>query len=119
MLYAGQITQIFAIGPGKLSVLFLYRRIFRGVVFDIVTWLLIGIVLAWMIAFFFANLLECVPIKEAFINVPGVGGNPRCIDAIPMYFAQVYSDFAIDVLIIMVPIPLGKRRKGRPCSGRG
>lgn len=57
-------------------------------------------------AFFFANLLECVPISEAFKNAPGMGGNPKCINAIPMYLSQVYSDVVLDVLILAIPIPL-------------
>ncbi|KAF1962133.1 hypothetical protein CC80DRAFT_154805 [Byssothecium circinans] len=106
MLYAGQLSQIFAIGPTKISVLLFYRRIFRGKAFNIAVWALIVLVSAWIIGFFFANLFECVPIKEAFVNAPGMGGNPKCIDALPMYLAQVYSDAVLDVLILVLPIPL-------------
>jgi len=114
MLYAGQLSQIFAIGPAKISALLFYCRIFRGTVFNIATWFLIGLVAAWMVAFFFANLLECVPISEAWVNAPGLGGNPKCIHAVPMYLAQVYSDVVLDVLILVVPIPpseYGLRRR--------
>jgi hypothetical protein len=105
-LYAGQLSQIFAIGPTKISVLLFYRRIFSGKLFHLVTWMLIGLVVGWMIAFFFANLLECVPISEAFVNAPGLAGNPKCINAIPMYLSQVYSDVVLDVLILIIPMPL-------------
>ncbi|KAF2197121.1 hypothetical protein GQ43DRAFT_403698 [Delitschia confertaspora ATCC 74209] len=105
MLYAGQLSQIFAIGPAKISVLLFYRRIFRGVIFNFTTWSLIGLVAAWMTSFFFANLLECLPISQAFVNAPGLGGDPHCINAVPMYLAQVYSDVVLDVLILIVPIP--------------
>jgi hypothetical protein len=105
-LYAGQLSQIFAIGPTKISVLLFYRRVFRGTFFHIATCTLIALVSAWVIAFFFANLFECIPISEAFVNAPGMGGNPKCIDAIPMYLAQVYSDVIFDLLILIIPIPL-------------
>jgi hypothetical protein len=105
-LYAGQLSQICAIGLAKISVLLFYRRIFRGTLFNVATWTVIGLVAAWMVAFFFANLLECLPISEAFVNAPGLGGNPKCINAIPMYLAQVYSDVVLDVLILAIPIPL-------------
>lgn len=108
MLYAGQLSQIFAVGPGKLSVLLFYRRIFRGAHFNVATWILIGLVSVWMVAFFFANLFECVPISRAFINAPGMGGDPHCINAVPMYLSQVYSDMILDVFILILPIPLGK-----------
>lgn len=106
MLYAGQLSQIFAIGPTKISVLLFYRRIFRGKVFNIMTWTLIVLVCVWMVAFLFANMFECIPITEAFVNAPGLGGNPNCIDAVPMYLSQVYSDAVLDVLILVLPLPL-------------
>ncbi|PHH90572.1 hypothetical protein CDD83_3259 [Cordyceps sp. RAO-2017] len=106
MLYAGQLSQALAIGPTKIAVLLLYRRIFRGRAFSIITWLLIAVAAGWTVAFFFANMLECVPVEEAFKNAPGLGGNPRCINAVPMYLSQVYSDVIIDALILAVPIPL-------------
>ena len=40
------------------------------------------------------------------MNAPDMGGNPKCIDAIPMYWAQVYSDVILDLLILIIPIPL-------------
>ncbi|KAJ4296368.1 hypothetical protein N0V90_006413 [Kalmusia sp. IMI 367209] len=106
MLYAGQLSQILAIGPAKISVLFFYRRIFRGTVFKVANWTLIALVIIWMIGFFFANMFECVPIREAFVNAPGMGGNPKCIKALPMYLAQVYSDAILDILILVLPMPL-------------
>lgn len=108
MLYAGQLSQMLAIGPTKISMLLLYRRIFRGRAFDIITWTLIALVVGWTVAFFFSNMLECIPIHEAWRNAPGLGTNPHCVDAVPMYLAQVYSDVVIDALILVVPIPLGK-----------
>ena len=108
MLYAGQLSQMLAIGPTKISMLLLYRRIFRGSTFNIVTMVLIALAVGWTVAFFFSNMLECVPIHEAWRNAPGLGGNPHCVDAVPMYLTQVYSDVAIDVLIFVVPIPLGE-----------
>ena len=108
MLYAGQLSQMLAIGPTKISMLLLYRRIFRGSTFNIVTMILIALAVGWTVAFFFSNMFECVPIHEAWRNAPGLGGNPHCVDAVPMYLTQVYSDVVIDVLIFVVPIPLGE-----------
>lgn len=61
----------------------------------------------WSVGYFFANLLECLPISQSWASAPGQG-NPACIDALPMYFSQVYSDVALDCMIIVVPIPFGK-----------
>lgn len=115
MLYAGQLSQTLALGPTKISVLLFYRRIFRGQIFTVVNWTLIGICTSWTVAFFFANTLECIPITDAFENAPGLGGNPNCIDALPMYLSQVYSDVAIDALVLIVPIPLGSSSQRCRC----
>ncbi|KAF2496998.1 hypothetical protein BU16DRAFT_526054 [Lophium mytilinum] len=107
MLWAGQLSQIFAIGPAKISVLLFYNRIFRGRTFNIINWALIALVSMWMIGYFFANLLECVPISHSFINAPGINlDRKHCIDAVPMYLSQVYSDLVLDALILIVPLPL-------------
>ena len=110
MLYAGQLSQTIAIGTAKISVLLLYRRIFRGDTFNKVTYGLLALVLGWTIAFLFANMLECVPIDQSWVAAPGQGGNPHCIHAIAMYFSQVYSDVILDISILIVPIPLSMYR---------
>jgi len=106
MLYGIQLTQTLAVGPTKISVLLFYRRIFRGKYFNIITWILIGLMTGWTAAFLFANMFECVPISESFKNAPGLGTNPKCIHTVPMYMAQVYTDVIMDVLILIVPLPL-------------
>jgi hypothetical protein len=118
MLWAGQLSQIFAIGPAKISVLLFYNRIFRGKTFTIINWVLIALATMWMIGYFFANLLECVPIERSFINAPGIGlDREHCIDAVPMYLSQVYSDLVLDALILVVPLPLSTYRTSLPGYG--
>lgn len=107
MLYAGQLSQMLAIGPTKISMLLLYRRIFRGKIFDFLTYTLIVLVTGWTISFLFANMLECLPISESWKNAPGLGTNPHCIKAVPMYLSQVYIDVVLDAMILVLPIPLG------------
>ncbi|KAK3178291.1 hypothetical protein OEA41_000424 [Lepraria neglecta] len=60
--FASQLMQTLTFGFTKLAVLFLYKRIFVGKVFSITVWTMIGIVIVWTISFFFANLLQCLPI---------------------------------------------------------
>ena len=101
-------TQTLAIGPTKIAILVFYRRIFVGRAFNIITYIMIGIMIAWTVAFLFANMFECWPIEESWKNAPGLGTNTHCIATIPMYMAQVYTDVIMDVLILVLPIPLGK-----------
>ena len=56
---------------------------------------MVGITIAWNIAFFFANLYQCGP--QLSINWTGFGGTvDDCIDTERMYLAQAWSDVFTD-----------------------
>ena len=57
--FSFDLVQLISFGLAKLSVLFFYRRIFRGKVFEIMSWTMIGIMGIWIISFFFAVLFRC------------------------------------------------------------
>ncbi|MCJ1240292.1 hypothetical protein MMC14_008292 [Varicellaria rhodocarpa] len=104
--YANTIVQLLALGPTKLSVLLFYRRIFRGKWFNIASWVLIGAVSAWTIAFFFSNLFICVPINSRVsTQVLAITGS-KCVRTTKMFLAQSYADFSLDILILALPIPM-------------
>lgn len=55
---------------------------------------MIGLMIGWTIAFFFANLFQCIPIWQNWI---GYGGTvDTCINTIDMYLGQAYSDVLSD-----------------------
>lgn len=96
--------QPLALGFIKLSVLFFYRRLFMGTVFNILSWILIGIVAAWMTAFslglffdcgtnFAANWGSLATISEEC----GFGFMPTIIYTI--------LDACLDLAILVFPIP--------------
>ena len=65
------------------------------------SWVMIGLTIIWTIAFFAANLLQCLPISENWtIPTPGA-----CIKTTMMYMAQAWSDVFTDVLILAMPLP--------------
>ena len=66
------------------------------------------IVSCWTIAFFFGNLLECIPISRAWAHVVGGYPDPRCIDAVVLYLAQAWIDVFLDLIILLIPIPLSE-----------
>ena len=117
-IYANQLVQLFAVGPTKLSVLLFYRRIFVGKIFGIVTWILMVLVAIWTIAFFFTNLLECIPVDRAWAHVVGGYPDPKCMDAVAMYLAQAYIDVILDFIILIIPIPLSKSFQNPQSSHR-
>jgi len=52
--YALEILTWPAVGMTKISVLLLYRRIFATPKFKAMAWILVGVIIAWTIAFTFA-----------------------------------------------------------------
>ncbi len=50
---------MWALGTAKLSVIFFYRSIFRGKAFNIASWTMVGVVMAWIFGAFFAVAFQC------------------------------------------------------------
>ncbi|KAM0802748.1 hypothetical protein BDR22DRAFT_970990 [Usnea florida] len=101
--YASLMTSTLTFGLTKLSVLLLYKRIFRGALFLTFVWSMITIIVIWTVGFFFANMLQCYPIS---VNWTGLGGNgDACIDENMMYLGQAFSDAITDLIILVMPIP--------------
>lgn len=101
VLYISQLTQTITFGFTKLAVILFYRRIFITRTFSIISWVMIGLTIIWTIAFFAANLLQCLPISENW-RLPDPGA---CIQTTMMYLAQAWSDMFTDVLILAMPLP--------------
>ena len=63
---------------------------------------MVGVVVTWTIAFFAANLLQCLPISESWSLNPAPG---TCINSTMMYLGQGWSDIFTDVVILSMPLP--------------
>ncbi|PQE23630.1 integral membrane protein [Rutstroemia sp. NJR-2017a BVV2] len=102
--WAAQILSVLSLTFTKLSVVLLYRRIFRGELFNKICSGLITIIGCWGISFFFATVFECFPIRDVWVTLYG---QPRsCYNYLPMFFATAISNFIIDVMILATPMPL-------------
>ena len=89
----------------KLSLLFFYRRVFRGRAFSITSWVLIGAVIAWAIAFFIAILAAChTSIRANFETLGDL--KEECIDTFVVLICLAVFDVAVDFAIMILPIPL-------------
>ncbi|KAJ8070660.1 hypothetical protein OCU04_001031 [Sclerotinia nivalis] len=100
-LWVAQFLSVPAAGFNKLSVLFLYRRIFIGKVFSAITICMIVIVSIWNVSFFLANLLDCIPINLNWR--PAVGTSGFCINILTMFWAILISDILTDAIILTLP----------------
>lgn len=93
-----------ALGLIKLSVLFFYRRIFRGRAFDILNWILITLVVLWTLGFFLVQVFDCR--THFFTNWGPVKDLEKCLNPFNQLFAYSISDVIIDVFILVLPVPL-------------
>lgn len=96
------LIQILAVGTIKLSILFLYRRIFRGRGFGIFNWVLIGVVTAWTITFFIAYFAAC----GIAARLETIGDlKTECVNVFALVVAMTASDVAVDLVILILPVP--------------
>ncbi|CAD6445428.1 d50c81d9-2706-463f-b1d0-bde9585233ce [Sclerotinia trifoliorum] len=92
----------------KLSIAFLYRRIFvvsgHSKIFSIVTWTLIAIIISWSITFFLLFIFDCG------IHTSAQWGSEAelaryCPDGIKHEEALYISEFFTNVVLALAPIP--------------
>jgi hypothetical protein len=63
------------VGITKLSIAFLYKRIFSTAGFRRVTWFTIGLLIAWTIAFTLAGIFPCRKFSDGWAT----GAKGQCI----------------------------------------
>ena len=97
------LLQFWALGSTKLSVLFFYRRIFRGKAFNIISWTVIAMVLAWSTASFFWVLFQCnLHFQLLWSSAKIMAKN--CLPAAPIEFFNSSVDVATDIVILSLPV---------------
>jgi hypothetical protein len=87
----------------KLSILFLYQRLFHGKIFVRILWALGLFVLGYSIARIFVDVLQCVPI-EADWNplLPGA----KCVNLTAELITFSSLNTVTDIIILILPIPM-------------
>ena len=103
--YASQLLDLLSFASAKLSVLFLYRRIFALPNFTLVANIFIAIVCTWTISFFFPLLLQCLPIGVQW-TMSMMDQAPYCINITPVAYTNCVTDFLLDLIMLGMPIPL-------------
>ncbi|KAF2873320.1 hypothetical protein BDV95DRAFT_604828 [Massariosphaeria phaeospora] len=102
--FAFNILQILALGLTKLSICFFYRRIFRGKRFNIMSWTVIGLVVAWMVTFLILLTAGCGT------NVSAWWGSlldltTKCANQFSVLLGLAVVDVAVDLMIMILPLP--------------
>ena len=96
---------IVAYGTIKLGVLLLFRRIFVGKIFRIVSISMLAFVSLWTITFFFANTFECGQRPAWLWGTPETLIN-HCSDYKNIMLAHAVSDMVIDLIVLTIPLPI-------------
>ena len=94
-----------ALGFTKLSILFFYRRIFRGKIFEILSWTVIGITAVWAVVFGFLFIFIC---GTAFwiVRQPTADKQDYCRDSGRRQIGFAATDACTDLVTLVLPIPL-------------
>ncbi|MCJ1469864.1 hypothetical protein MMC07_008508 [Pseudocyphellaria aurata] len=94
--------QIWTLGATKLSVLYFYRAIFVGTVFNILSWAMICVVTAVMPITFFLVLFQCGVHINWLWSSPAVFAG-HCLSGTKLASAFCIVDVITDTFIILMP----------------
>lgn len=106
--YINEIFELIAYGTAKLSVIFLYRRIFANNTFRLITTMAITIVTGWLISFFFVIVFQCTPIASQWQNLE-IMNQKNCVSQQPFYYANSITDLLTDLMVLVLPLPMVAR----------
>ncbi|KAI0872895.1 hypothetical protein GGS24DRAFT_518089 [Hypoxylon argillaceum] len=108
--YAYQTTEKIVFGLIKLAILLLWRRLFGKAMpfiktFNIVYYIMIFIVVAWTVAFFFETVFQCGT-NWSLNWAPIFVFLTRCTASLNVLTVYGVTDILTDLIIIAMPIPL-------------
>ncbi|KAK3395766.1 hypothetical protein B0T20DRAFT_419789 [Sordaria brevicollis] len=100
LFYVAQAFYKITINLTKTSILLLYLRIFVQRWFRIASYILMGIISAYMIATFGASVWQCTPVPRAWDkSIPGT-----CVDITTNWYANAGFSISTDILILALPM---------------
>ena len=98
---AAYVTWTLGTAAVKLSVLWMYTRIFRTRQFKLYAYVLMGLCMAFCVAFMAVFMTNCHPVSFMWNPVEGGG----CRDMTHSEFASVGCSLVIDLAVIILPMP--------------
>ncbi|KAI8632789.1 hypothetical protein F5Y19DRAFT_471960 [Xylariaceae sp. FL1651] len=102
LLLASELTYLMATTFVKLSVLWLYRRIYITAVFRRWCYGLMTLVILYLISFIPLYLTNCIPISQLWL----LGPHTRCRDPAIGDNATIIVNLILDVAILVLPLPV-------------
>ena len=104
--YVYSLMEVLGLGAIKLSIVFFYRRIFRGRAFNIASWIIIGIIIAWVITFLVEDIASNKSHLAARFNSLTQQKEKSVINMSAVLITLAASDILVDFAILILPIPL-------------
>ncbi|KAH7397235.1 hypothetical protein BKA66DRAFT_408993 [Pyrenochaeta sp. MPI-SDFR-AT-0127] len=101
--YAGEIFYVLALGISKISILCFYLRVFPSKNFRRVIYGVMGLSVAYTIAFFFATTFQCVPLSYAWNQWDGLHKG-KCNDIHVQGWVAAAINIALDVIVMVLPL---------------
>lgn len=104
--YGFQITEKITFGLIKLSILLLWIRLFGRVrSFSTLCWIMIGVITAWSIAFFFATVFQCGT-RWSLNWAPILISLTQCSKVLDVLTVFTATDVLTDFIIMLMPVPI-------------
>lgn len=103
-----EIEQIPAIGLIKLSMIFFYTRVLgvgAPTWFKRLSWLMVGITIAWMVAFLFSWFFLCSPDPSVYWQ-SSAAELAHCVKTQVLHNSLAISDAVIDLIIVLMALPV-------------
>lgn len=101
--YLGEVFYVVALGISKVSILFLYLRVFPSKTFRILTYSVMGLSVAYTIAFFFATTFQCWPLSLAWTQWDGLHKGTCNNIHLQGWIAAAINIF-LDALVMVLPM---------------
>ena len=99
---AGANIYIIGVVPVKLSLIFLYNRIFPNTRLRVLLWAVAIIVSGWGVAGTFVAIFRCVPFRanwDPFVEA-------RCVSFKAVAYSQGVQSILTDLILLCAPMPL-------------
>lgn len=111
-----QMFQVLQLGFTKLSFVVLFRRIFvthSKSAFSVAAWIMIAVLVAWTVAFFFGFLFACGGHFDRWWLHPQSCPGPGSAPGLAFENGFALSEVLIDFFIIIMPVPMVSSLCGR------
>jgi len=101
--YLGEIFYVVALGLSKVSILFLYLRVFPAKSFRMLTFIVMGLSAAYTLAFFIVTTWQCLPVSLAWTQWDGLQEG-TCNDIHLQGWIAAAINIALDAVVMILPL---------------